>query len=196
MSRRWTLPVVVAAVLCCVPASARAEAPAADAGRTGTAMSAEQRKLLELWIAQLGADEFQKREEASTAIRAMGKAILIPLKQSLEKSTEPEIKARLAALVAEYEKLERLFVKATDPDSGRLSFRWRQVDGPPVSIANPTACVRDDETNTWISDTSFVPSGPGRYVFEIVVTNEAGQENSRSVTRVVAAADDAARQRR
>ena len=67
-----------------------------------------------------------------------------------------------------------LYIKAADPDGGELKFSWEQLEGPPVKIAEPHAALFDKATGKWISKTYFIPTEPGKYVFEVTVTNEGG----------------------
>lgn len=53
-----------------------------------------------------------------------------------------------------------LVVRAKDPDGDKLTFRWRQIAGPKVKIADPTS-----------PKTYFVPTEPDTYVFEIRVSD-------------------------
>lgn len=51
-------------------------------------------------------------------------------------------------------------VRVSDPDNDPLSYHWRQLEGPKVTIADQT------KLKTW-----FVPIAPGRYVFELRVSD-------------------------
>jgi hypothetical protein len=78
-----------------------------------------------------------------------------------------------------------LVIKATDPEGKTLQFTWRQKEGPKVDIADPHAARFDKNANKWVSETYFVPTLPGRYVFEAIVKNEAGQESSKSFVQEI-----------
>lgn len=78
-----------------------------------------------------------------------------------------------------------LFIKAADPDGGELKFFWEQLEGPPVKIAEPRAALFDKATGKWIAKTYFIPTEPGKYVFEVTVTNEAGVNAKRKFVQEV-----------
>lgn len=69
-----------------------------------------------------------------------------------------------------------LKIQAADPDGGALSFLWVQKEGPPVKIADPRAARFDKASKKWVSETYFVPTEPGNYVFEVTVESEDGQK--------------------
>lgn len=81
----------------------------------------------------------------------------------------------------------RLYIKAADPAGGKLTFRWEQVDGPPVKIADPAACkmIVEDGKNKYVSDTYYVPTEAGTYKFKITVTAEDGRETPKILSREV-----------
>ncbi len=64
---------------------------------------------------------------------------------------------------------------SADPDGDRLRYRWRQVDGPPVTLNDPES-----------ARPSFRTTVPGRFVFELVVSD--GRHSS-DPARVVATVD-------
>ena len=72
--------------------------------------------------------------------------------------------------------------KASAREGGKLTFLWKQIDGPSVKIADPGA-ARLDETDPqkkrWVSETFFVPTEPGIYRFELSVKNEDGKESKK-----------------
>ncbi|HYF47817.1 MAG TPA: HEAT repeat domain-containing protein [Planctomycetota bacterium] len=81
-----------------------------------------------------------------------------------------------------------LYLKAVDPNGGKLFFTWKQIDGPQqVRIAEPNAAkqVTEDGKNKWVSETFFVPTAPGIYKFEVVVKNENDEEAKKIITREV-----------
>ncbi|HYG74031.1 MAG TPA: HEAT repeat domain-containing protein [Planctomycetota bacterium] len=77
----------------------------------------------------------------------------------------------------------QLLIRADPKGAAKLSFQWTQLEGPPVKIANPTA--GKFENGKWVSDTYFIPTEPGKYVFEISVRNEDGEETKGRIVRVV-----------
>ena len=81
----------------------------------------------------------------------------------------------------------RLYVRCPAQDGGKLFFIWKQLEGPSAKIADPNAGVRTiiDGQEKWVSETSFVPTEPGRYVFEVSVKNENGDESKRTFVQEV-----------
>jgi|GEM_PF-1523022 len=79
----------------------------------------------------------------------------------------------------------RLYIRATDPEGGKLAFTWMQLGGPKVTIADSVACKF--EGGKWVSDTYFVPSEPGEYSFQVTVKNENGDETKKVFSRPVLA---------
>ena len=77
----------------------------------------------------------------------------------------------------------RLYIKAADPNNGKLFFLWKQLEGPSVKIADPAAAQL--ENGKWISDTYFIPTEPGKYSFEISVKNEEGIERKKIIVREI-----------
>jgi len=77
----------------------------------------------------------------------------------------------------------RLFIRASDPDGGKLSFTWKQTDGPSIRIADPNAARL--ESGKWVSETYFIPTEPGRYTFEVSVRNEQGVESKKPIVKEV-----------
>src|SRR5579862_4986350 len=73
----------------------------------------------------------------------------------------------------------RLYIRAADPEGGELFFDWKQVEGPPVTIADPHARTFDKGSNKWVSETYFVPKVPGKYEFEVTVRNEKNNKSSK-----------------
>ncbi len=71
----------------------------------------------------------------------------------------------------------RLIVKATDPEGGKLAFKWSQLKGAAVAIADPAAAQFRD--GNWISQTYFVASRPGNYEFEVTIKNDDGGESKK-----------------
>ncbi|HEY3321763.1 MAG TPA: PKD domain-containing protein [Planctomycetota bacterium] len=67
-----------------------------------------------------------------------------------------------------------LYIRADPKGAAKLSFQWRQVEGPAAKIADPNAARLDN--GKWVSETYFVPREAGKYIFEVVVRNEDGQE--------------------
>ncbi|HLX64229.1 MAG TPA: hypothetical protein VKX17_23355 [Planctomycetota bacterium] len=68
----------------------------------------------------------------------------------------------------------RLYVKASDPYGGPLTFQWKQLRGSQVDIADPTAAKFKD--GKWHSQTYFVAREAGAYEFEVIVKNDEGVE--------------------
>src|SRR6188472_851611 len=66
----------------------------------------------------------------------------------------------------------QLLIRANPNGAAKLSFKWKQLEGPDVTIENPTASKF--ENGKWVSETYFVATQPGKYIFEITVTNEDG----------------------
>jgi hypothetical protein len=77
----------------------------------------------------------------------------------------------------------QLLIRANPNGAAKLSFRWKQLEGPNVTIENPTASKF--ENGKWVSETYFVATEPGKYTFEITVTNEDGVESKGKVVREV-----------
>ena len=71
----------------------------------------------------------------------------------------------------------RLIVKATDPEGGKLAFKWSQLKGAAVAIADPAAAQFRD--GNWISQTYFVAPRPGNYEFEVTIKNDDGGESKK-----------------
>jgi hypothetical protein len=69
----------------------------------------------------------------------------------------------------------RLYVKASDPYGGVLSFQWKQLQGTHVDIVDPAAGKFLD--GKWHSQTYFVAHEPGAYEFEVIVKNDEGVES-------------------
>jgi len=78
----------------------------------------------------------------------------------------------------------QLLIRADPKGSAKLYFIWVQLEGPPVKIANPSA--GKFENGKWVSDTYFIATEPGLYVFEISVKNEEGEETKGRIKREVA----------
>ncbi|MCY3020485.1 MAG: PKD domain-containing protein, partial [Planctomycetota bacterium] len=81
----------------------------------------------------------------------------------------------------------RLSIVARDPAGGKLTFSWKQVpnEAPAVKIADPNAARF--ENGKWTSETYFIPKEPGKYVFEVTVKNEAGDESKKLIQQEVLA---------
>src|SRR5262249_48136601 len=77
----------------------------------------------------------------------------------------------------------QLLIRANPNGAAKLSFRWKQLEGPSVTIENPTA--GRFENGKWVSETYFVATEAGKYVFEISVINEDGVESKGKVVREV-----------
>jgi len=88
-----------------------------------------------------------------------------------------------ALLAEEDDGRVRLFIRASDPDGGKLSFTWKQVDGPAIRIADPNASRL--ENGKWVSETYFIPTEPGRYSFEVTVKNDQGVESKKIIPKEV-----------
>lgn len=71
----------------------------------------------------------------------------------------------------------RLYIKASDPDGGKLAFQWHQLKGAATEIADPAAAQLRDEK--WISQTYFIPPLPGNYEFEVTIKNDVGSESKK-----------------
>lgn len=67
----------------------------------------------------------------------------------------------------------KLLIKAVDPDGGKLTFMWTQLSGPAVKIPDPAASKV--ENTKYVSETYFVPTESGKYVFQVSVKNERGE---------------------
>jgi len=83
-----------------------------------------------------------------------------------------------------------LYRGARPRDGGKLFFLWKQIEGPSVTIADPTASRVEKDAEgkeKWISETYFVPKEPGKYRFELSVKNEEGIESKVIVEREVLA---------
>ena len=63
------------------------------------ALTKEQLELIKTTIPKLGADEFEIREKASAALKALGKPAVAALQEALKEQTNAEIKSRLTALI-------------------------------------------------------------------------------------------------
>ena len=81
----------------------------------------------------------------------------------------------------------RLYVRAEAPTGGKLFFKWSQLEGPPVTIADPAAgqAVTVNGKEKWVSDTYFIPTEPGKYVFEVSVKNENDEESKTNFVQEV-----------
>jgi len=77
----------------------------------------------------------------------------------------------------------QLLIRANPNGAAKLSFKWKQLEGPAVTIENPTAAKF--ENGKWVSETYFVATEPGKYIFEITVINEDGVESKGKVVREV-----------
>jgi len=73
----------------------------------------------------------------------------------------------------------KLHVKASDPNGGKLTFKWVQLDGPAAKILDATAANYDDNSKKWLSDTYFIPTKAGVYTFQVTVKNEDGLETKK-----------------
>ena len=58
----------------------------------------------------------------------------------------------------------RLHVKASDPNGGKLTFKWEQTSGPVAKIIDAAAAVYDDNSRKW-RGRNFIPTKPGTYTF-------------------------------
>lgn len=74
----------------------------------------------------------------------------------------------------------KLHVKASDPNGGKLTFKWTQTEGPQAKILDATAAKYDDNNKKWLSDTFFIPTKAGVYSFLVTVRNEDGQETKKT----------------
>lgn len=84
----------------------------------------------------------------------------------------------------------RLYIKAVDPDGGRLNFLWTQISGPAAKIGEPAAGKL--ESGKYVSETFFLPTETGKYVFQVSVKNERGDESRKMITRDVLMKDGVA----
>ncbi len=76
----------------------------------------------------------------------------------------------------------KLVAKARAREGGKLTFLWTQVEGPTVKVADASAARLDEsdpEKRRWISETFYIPTEPGRYIFKLSVRNEDGQESTK-----------------
>ena len=85
-------------VRCVLDPKGAAPAAAAAAGPEKPPTDAEVARATEL-IAQLGNDDFLKRETAAKSLKELGRKILPQLTAALEKTKEPEIRFRLKKLI-------------------------------------------------------------------------------------------------
>ncbi|MEI6233923.1 MAG: hypothetical protein WCT04_12775 [Planctomycetota bacterium] len=74
----------------------------------------------------------------------------------------------------------KLHVKASDPNGGKLTFKWVQLSGPDAKILDAVASKYDDNTKKWLSDTYFIPTKAGTYTFQVTVKNEDGLESKKT----------------
>ena len=74
----------------------------------------------------------------------------------------------------------KLHIKASDPNGGKLSFKWVQIDGPEAKILDAAATRFDDNSKKWLSDTYFIPTKAGNYTFQVTVRNEDGLETKKT----------------
>jgi hypothetical protein len=65
---------------------------------------------------------------------------------------------------------------SSDPDGGIESYRWKQVEGPSVTLSDPT------EDRPTFAAPSFDDSGDKPLVFELIVTDDGGLQSSDSTT--------------
>ncbi|HYF50370.1 MAG TPA: hypothetical protein VEJ63_13250 [Planctomycetota bacterium] len=75
------------------------KAPAQADAKEPAALSKEQLELIKTTIPKLGADEFETREKASAALKALGKPAVPALQEALKEQINAEIKSRLTALI-------------------------------------------------------------------------------------------------
>ena len=86
---------------------------------------------------------------------------------------------------------QRLCVTARDPAGGKLSFTWKQLENgaPRVKIADAHAARFEEgktgEKGKWTSETYYIPTEPGKYMFEVTIRNEAGDETKRTYVQEV-----------
>ncbi|MCY3019886.1 MAG: type II secretion system protein [Planctomycetota bacterium] len=78
-------------------------------------LTAAQAKTFADSLALLGADEFEKRDKAYKAIQALGPGALPNVEAALKNTTDPEVRARLYSLVAEFTdgELAKMLAKIT-----------------------------------------------------------------------------------
>jgi hypothetical protein len=97
-------------------------------------------------------------------------AVYLPLRAAAEEPAEGRVK---------------LSIRATSPIGGKLSFTWRQLpnEAPRVKIADPHAARLED--GKWVSETYFIPTETGEYLFEVTVRNEAGEESKKTFKQPV-----------
>jgi hypothetical protein len=81
----------------------RAEEPA-----TPAVLKPEDQKKAESLIAALGADEFQKREDAQKELANLGEPVLPLLKETAAKADDAEVKSRATLLVDQIESKQRM----------------------------------------------------------------------------------------
>jgi RNA polymerase sigma factor (sigma-70 family) len=89
-------------------------------------------------IQQLNANEFQKREQATKELKALGKAIVPQLEAALEASESAEVRRRLEQLLAPYQQIRSAiwFVTKVDDAAGIIS-----VELQPNSVGHALAGV-------------------------------------------------------
>jgi len=79
-----------------------------------TALKPEEIKKVETLIAGLGADEFEKRENAQRELAGMGTAIIPLLKEASAKADDAEVKSRTVLLINQIESKQRMSALLAD----------------------------------------------------------------------------------
>ena len=119
------------------PARAEVAQPASPAPATQPAAAATDAAVREL-IDQLGHPDANVREQASSKLKAMGKAVLPALRQAAD-SDDPEVKARVRALIRHSE-------RRLPPAAPQNGGAWGRGHAVSVSVA-PGRKVTDVEEN-------------------------------------------------
>jgi hypothetical protein len=88
------------------------------------------------WIAQLGHEKRRKREEATAELKKMGKLVVPLLKKAFHASRDPEVRARLEAIVEHFkESIEPEKTALLAPRSGKGESNV----APEVEFFDPTS---------------------------------------------------------
>lgn len=94
---------------------------------------AKTREAIANLLPKLGAEEYQAREEASQAIRALGGKAIQPLDEALNEANDPEVAARCRVLAAQLRKDLRMKLwktKRTTTPKGGYCFKILKGQGP------------------------------------------------------------------
>ncbi|HLX61849.1 MAG TPA: VIT domain-containing protein [Planctomycetota bacterium] len=78
-----------------------------------------------------------------------------------------------------------LVIRASDASGEKITFNWRQIAGPNVAIADSTAGEFDKATQKWKSAAFFLPTKPGKYEFELTISDERGRHTTKRLVQEI-----------